>query len=149
MGFFGSMNVSATGLSAQRFRMDVISQNIANVDTTRTEDGTPYKRKLTLFEERKDNNSFSNFFTNALSLSGAEYGNGVRVSRVVEDQSEGTKVYEPSHPDADEDGYVLKPNVNIVNEMVNMIAASRSYEANLTAMNATKSMITKTLEIGK
>ena len=149
MGFFGSMNVSATGLSAQRFRMDVISQNIANVDTTRTEDGTAYKRKITLFEERTDSSSFQNFFTSALSMNGATYGNGVRVSRVVEDQSAGTKVYEPSHPDADADGYVTKPNVNIVNEMVNMIAASRSYEANLTAMNATKAMISKTLELGK
>ena len=149
MGFFGSMNVSATGLTAQRFRMDIISQNIANVDTTRTEDGTPYKRKITLFEERSSNPGFSEILNRTMSLSGAEYGNGVRVSRVVEDQSEGAKVYEPSHPDADAEGYVMKPNVNIVNEMVNMIAASRSYEANLTAMNATKAMLTKTLEISK
>ena len=149
MGFFGSMNVSATGLTAQRFRMDIISQNIANVDTTRTEDGTPYKRKITLFEERSSNPGFSEILNRTMSLSGAEYGNGVRVSRVVEDQSEGTKVYEPSHPDADAEGYVMKPNVNIVNEMGNMIAASRSYEANLTAMNATKAMLTKTLEISK
>jgi len=149
MSFFGSMNVSASGLTAQRFRMDVISQNIANADTTRTEDGTPYKRKITLFEERKDKTDFSDYFTKALSLSGASYGNGVRVSRVVEDETPGTMVYEPSHPDADENGYITKPNVNIVNEMVNMIAASRSYEANITAMNVTKGMINKTLEISK
>ena len=146
MGFFNSLDVNATGLSAQQLRMDVISQNIANVDTTKTENGTPYKRKIALFQERTQS-PFSKYFNDAMSKSVA--GNGVRVSRIVEDESEGTKVYEPGHPEADEEGYITKPNVNIVTEMVNMISASRSYEANITAMNLTKGMIAKTLEISK
>lgn len=147
MGFFNSMNISATGLTAQRLRMDIISQNIANVDTTRTEDGTAYKRKTVLFQERNDNPSFNSYFKNAMSK--AVSGNGVRVTRIAEDDSPGSQVYEPSHPDADENGYVTKPNVNIVEEMVNMISATRSYEANITAINSTKSMIAKTMEISR
>lgn len=147
MGFLDSMNVSASGLTAQQVRMDIISQNIANVDTTRTENGTPYKRKIALFQERADGTSFSSRLGTAMGS--AKSGNGVRVSKIVEDEREGAKVYEPSHPDADADGYITKPNVNIVEEMVNMISASRSYEANITAMNATKAMVNKTLEIGR
>ena len=146
MSFFSTMNISASGLTAQRVRQDVIAQNIANVDTTRTEDGTPYKRKVALFQERKaDGGGFAGVM-NASMLKDSSY-KGVRVSRVVEDLSEGTKVYEPGHPDADAEGYVMKPNVNIVTEMVNMIASTRAYEANITSMNATKTMIAKTLEI--
>lgn len=145
MSFFNAVNISASGLTAQRLRMDVISQNIANVDTTRTEDGTPYKRKIALFQERNTDYSFSGYFNDAMSKTNSGYG--VRVSNIVKDNSEGTKVYEPEHPDADEDGYVEKPNVNIVEEMVNMISSTRSYEANVTAMNNAKTMINKTLEI--
>lgn len=144
MSFFDTLNISATGLTAQRLRMDVISENIANVNTTRTADGTAYKRKTVLFEQQKAA-PFSEFLRNAMNLPYS--GNGVRVSNVVQDQSAGSRVYEPSHPDADDDGYVTMPNVNIVTEMVNMISASRSYEANITSLNTTKSMMSKTLEI--
>ena len=148
MSFFSTLSVSASALTAQRVRQDVIAENIANVDTTRTEDGTPYKRKITLFQEIKANDgAFSNYLQKAMSKSDFTTGGGVRVSRIVDDESEGTRVYEPGHPDADEDGYLMKPNVNIITEMVNMIAATRSYEANITAMNATKSMIAKTMEL--
>ncbi len=141
------MNISATGLTAQTLRMDIISQNIANVDTTRTADGGPYKRKITLFQERTASPKFRDYFDRIISDS--ESGQGVRVSRVVEDNTQGAAVYEPNHPDADENGYVRKPNVNVVTEMVNMIAASRGYDSNVTAINITKSMMAKTLEISK
>lgn len=147
MSFFNALNTSASGLSAQRLRMDTISQNIANVSTTRTEDGGPYKRKAVTFEAKNEPREFSEYFD--VSLHQYNPGGGVRVKEVFEDQREGNKVYEPSHPDADEEGYVMMPNVNIVEEMVNMISASRSYEANITSMNTTKSMITKILEMGR
>lgn len=147
MSFFGSMNVSASGLTAQRLRMDVISENIANVNTTRAEDGGPYKKKTVMFQESSNITPFSVQLDNILNK--AVEGNGVRVTRVVKDETEGPKVYEPEHPDADDDGYVTMPNVNVVEEMVNMISASRSYEANITALNTTKSMMLKTLEISK
>ncbi|GHV41959.1 flagellar basal-body rod protein FlgC [Clostridia bacterium] len=146
MSFFSSMNISASGLTAQRVRQDVIAENIANVDTTRTAEGGPYRRKVTLFQERtQPDTQFASVFGSTIKRASA--GDGVRVAKITVDTSEGTKVYEPGHPDADADGYVTKPNVNIVNEMVNMIASTRSYEANITAMNATKAMISKTLEI--
>lgn len=147
MSFFQSMDISASGLSAQKMRMDVISQNIANVNTTRTENGTPYKRKIVLFEERKDASSFAAHLNSSLINSSGK--GGVRATKIVEDQREGSKVYEPSHPDADKDGYVTMPNVNVVEEMTNMISASRSYEANVTSIGITKSMIAKTLEISR
>jgi flagellar basal-body rod protein FlgC len=145
MGFFGSLDIGASGLTAQRVRMDIISQNIANVNTTRTEDGTPYRRKDVLFEERTG--SFSDVL--AAASDKISNGKGVRVTNIVEDTSEFKKVYDPGHPDADEDGYVNMPNVDVVTEMVNMISATRSYEANVTSINATKSMAMKALEIGK
>lgn len=146
MSFFSSMNSSASGLTAQRLRMDIISQNIANVNTTKTENGGPYKRKVVMLEEQQDN-KFSNVlddYMNEYNTSG-----GVKVSKIVEDSKPFTKVYDPTHPDAREDGYVLMPNVNIIEEMVNMISANRSYEANITAINASKSMSSKALEIGR
>ncbi len=146
MSFFDSLDTSATALTAQQLRMDVISQNMANVDTTRTEDGTPYKRKVVLFQEIGSKKSFAKFLDNAMD---SDSGHGVRVTKIVDDETPGSKVYDPSHPDADEDGYVTNSNVNVVEEMVNMISASRSYEANITAINTTKAMIAKTLEIGK
>jgi flagellar basal-body rod protein FlgC len=139
------MNVSATGLTAQRLRMDIISQNIANVNTTKTKDGGPYRRKVLVFEEQKKNN-FSSMLNDSIDNYKAS---GVKVSRIVEDTKPLKKVYDPSHPEAGEDGYVLMPNVNTIEEMVNMISANRSYEANVTAMNAAKSMAMKSLEIGK
>ncbi len=145
MSAFGAMDISASGMTAQRLRTDIISQNIANVNTTRDENGQPYKRRTVVFEE-KPSNSFNDY----LSVASSSIGNGVKVSAIVEDNTTPmTMVYDPSHPDADEDGYVYYPNVNTVTEMTNMIDASRAYEANITAFNATKSMTTQALQIGK
>lgn len=147
MGIFNSFNVNASGMTAERYRMDIISQNVANANTTRTEDGTPYRRKVVRFTEKTtDITSFGTIYNKAR---GMDTGNGVKVSGVYEDKSDLTMVYDPSHPDADENGYVYYPNVNIVNEMTNMIDASRAYEANATAFTASKSIAMKGLDIGK
>ena len=146
MSLFQSFNINTSGLTAQRFRMDVISENVANVTTTRTEDGTPYTRKIVTFQETRTT-PFSRVLENTRE---AYMGNGVKVSRVSEDtESEYIMKYEPSHPDADENGYVSYPNVNIITEMTNMIDASRSYEANLTAFETSKAIALKGLELGK
>lgn len=145
MSFFGSLDTSASGLTAQQLRLDIISQNIANVNTTRTAQGGAYKRKSVVFEEIKNQpSSFANILKEKQSGN-----NGVRVSKIVTDETPGNMIYNPSHPDANEKGYVEMPNVNIVDEMVNMISASRSYEANVNSFNATKAMFTKALEIGR
>lgn len=145
MSAFGAMDISASGMTAQRLRTDIISQNIANVNTTRDENGQPYKRRTVVFEE-KPSNSFNDY----LSVASSSIGNGVKVSAIVEDNTTPmTMVYDPSHPDADEEGYVYYPNVNTVTEMTNMIDVSRAYEANITAFNATKAMTTQALQIGK
>jgi flagellar basal-body rod protein FlgC len=145
MSFMGSMTTSATGMTAQQLRTDLISQNLANVNTTRDENGEPYRRKIAVFAE-KTNNGFGSALNKALGTS----GKGVKVSMVAEDTDTDMKmVYDPSHPDADENGYVTYPNVDTVTEMTNMIDATRSYEANVTAFNASKQMLLKTLEIGK
>ncbi len=145
MGLFTSFDTSASGLTAQRYRMDIISQNVANANTTRTADGTPYRRKVVVFEEKGGRTSFDS----VLGRVKDNYaGKGVRVSQVTEDQwTEMKKVYDPSHPDADENGYVMYPNVDIVTEMTNLIDASRAYEANATAFSASKSIATKGLNI--
>ncbi len=145
MGFFNAMDTAASGLTAQRLRLDVISQNMANVNTTRTADGGPYKRKAVIFEQVQNENSFSSI----LKQKKQNGGNGVRVARVVEDETQGPLVYDPTHEDANAQGYVEMPNVNTVDEMVNMISASRSFEANVTSFNTMKSMFAKALEIGK
>lgn len=148
MSIFSSFNINASGLTAQRYRMDVISENIANATTTRTEDGTPYRRKVVTFEQRGDRvNSFSNVFSRARD---AYRGQGVRVSKVSEDTwTDMVMAYDPSHPDADENGYVTYPNVNIVTEMTNLIDASRSFEANATAFQASKAIAVKGLEMSQ
>lgn len=148
MSFFNSMNISASGLTAQRLRMDVISSNIANINTTRTGDGGPFRRRTVLMQEQRGalNSPFSMHLDNFMSR--PVQGYGVRVTNVLPDMSEGPRMFEPSHPDADEDGYVQMPNVNVVTEMVNMIAASRSYEANITAISTTRAMLQSTLGIG-
>ena len=145
MGLCTSFDTSASGLTAQRYRMDIISQNVANANTTRTADGTPYRRKVVVFEEKGGRTSFDS----VLGRVKDNYaGKGVRVSKVTEDQwTEMKKVYDPSHPDADENGYVMYPNVDIVTEMTNLIDASRAYEANATAFSASKSIATKGLNI--
>ena len=146
MSIFQSFDINTSALTAQRFRMDVISENVANVTTTRTEDGTPYRRKIVTFRE-KNVTPFSKVLSNTRE---AYLGNGVKVSKVSEDtESEFVMKYDPSHPDADENGYVSYPNVNIITEMTNMIDASRSYEANLTAFETSKAIALKGLELGK
>lgn len=146
MGLFNSFNISASGMTSQRFRMDVISENVANVRTTRTEDGTPYRRKIVTFEE-KPVSPFSSVLAEA---KGMYTGSGVKVTRVSEDNStEMIMAYDPSHPDADENGYVTYPNVNIITEMTNLIDASRSFEANVTAFDTTKAMAVKAISIGE
>ena len=150
MSFFHSMNISATGLTAQRTRMDTISENIANANTTRTADGGPYQRKTVVFEEIRNADPFTIVFNNMFGIDmPAHQGQGVRISRIAEDDALGPLVYDPSHPDANEDGYVRMPNINIVEEMVNMISASRSYEANITAMSNSRQLVQRTLEIGQ
>lgn len=145
MSIMSGMNISASGMTAQRLRMDIISQNIANVSTTRDENGNPYRRKAVVFAE-KDATPFGQILMKTAGVA----GNGVKVTRIVEDtETPMRKVYDPSHPDADEEGYVTYPNVSVVQEMTDLIDATRSYEANVTAFNATKSMALKGLEIGK
>lgn len=146
MSLFQAFNINTSGLTAQRFRMDVISENVANVTTTRTKDGTPYTRKIVTFQE-KQTTPFSRVLEDTRE---ALLGNGVKVSRVSDDTvSDYIMKYEPSHPDADENGYVSYPNVNIITEMTNMIDASRAYEANLTAFETSKAIALKGLELGK
>ncbi len=134
-------------MTAQRFRMDTIAENIANVNTTRTEDGSgPYRRKVVVFAEKELNPSFSDSLKSYMR---SFKGNGVKVTRVYEDhETDLIMEYDPSHPDADENGYVSYPNVNTVTEMTNLIDASRAYEANATAFNASKSMAQKGLSLG-
>lgn len=146
MSFLNSIDISASGLTAQRLRLDVISQNLTNINTTRTDSGGPYRRKAVIFEEKKEIQPFSAVLSQSQR---AQAKAGVRVTGIVEDQSPFVLHYDPGHPDANEEGYVEMPNVNVVEEMVNMISASRSYEANVTAMNAMKSMAVKALEIGR
>ena len=146
MGLFQSFNISASGMTAQRFRTDIIAENIANVNTTSTANGTPYRRKIVTFTE-KDVTPFSQYYSESKNMA---VGNGVKVSKVTEDYSkEFTMEYDPSNPDADENGYVSYPNVNTVTEMTNLIDATRSYEANATAFDASKSMAQTGLQIGQ
>lgn len=147
MGYFSSLEIGASALTAQRLRMDTISQNIANANTTRTDKGTPYRRRLVVFEERTPSTPFSEY----LSKSSKEIftGKGVRVAKIVEDSTPFKKIYDPGNPEADAEGYVEMPNVDIITEMVNMISATRAYEANVTSINTTKSMALKALEIGR
>lgn len=153
MSIFHSMNSTASALTTQRLRMDVISSNIANVDTTRAKqvngEWEPYRKKSVILKEQEG--QFSSFLNTAMGKtvkSGA--GNGVKVSSIKDDTETPFKlVYDPAHPDANDDGYVQMSNVDVLKEMVDLISASRSYEANITAFNANKSMLTKALEIGK
>ena len=143
MGSFGTLRISASGLSAERLRMDTIASNIANVNTTRGENGKPYVRKIAVFQERLDQQ------INPQTGQVESKLGGVSTVAIVEDQSPLRKVYDPTSPDADKDGYVTMPNVNTLNEMADMITATRAYEANVSAMTAEKTMFNKALEIGK
>lgn len=149
MGLFMGIDASASGLTAERLRMDVISNNIANSNTTRTDRGGAYHRRYVVFEPRvREPKTFEQTLMKAVGLS-RQAGEGVRAVQIAEDDTQGPLVYEPGHPDANAEGYVEKPNVNIVTEMVDMITAQRAYEANSTAMSAAKAMASKALDIGK
>lgn len=143
MSIFNSLRISASGLTAERLRLDVIADNLANINTTRTAQGGPYRRKVAVLEERTEG------FNDLLAIRNPALRGGVRVAAIAEDPTPPNRVYNPGHPDADPDGYVLMPNVNLVTEMVDMITATRAYEANVTAMNAAKQMALRTLEIGR
>lgn len=146
MALFQAFNISASGMTAERFRTDIIAENIANVNTTSTESGS-YRRKIVNFAERKVT-PFSQYY--ATASQNPAIGNGVKVTSVKEDtETDFVKEYDPSNPDADADGYVSYPNVNTVTEMTNLIDSTRAYEANATAFDATKSMATTGLSIGK
>nr|WP_237660479.1 flagellar basal body rod protein FlgC [Tepidanaerobacter sp. GT38] len=144
---FDMMDISASGMTAQRLRLDVISNNIANANTTRTNEGGPYQRERVIFQEN-NKKQFREFLSNSRYFSNSKPA-GVKVVSIEKDTSPFKILYDPTHPDADADGYVRLPNVNIVTEMVDMISALRSYEANATAINSAKSILSKALEIGK
>lgn len=159
MGMFTAMDISATGLTAERYRMDIISENVANANTTRTADGTPYRRKIVTYRTQDTDNSrdFGHVLDEivgdgktAKTFKAREnaIGYGVKINKITEDtETEMKMVYDPSHPDADENGYVTYPNVNIITEMTNLIDASRSYEANNTVLSASKSIAMKGLNL--
>jgi flagellar basal-body rod protein FlgC len=144
MSIFGALDIAASGLTAERLRMNVTAENLANAQTTRSADGGPYKRKLVVLAEQQAEGSAARPSFGA-QLEGAI--GGVKVAQVTEDSAPDRMVYDPGHPDADERGYVHLPNVNPVTEMVDLIAASRAYEANVTAMQTAKHMYSKTLEL--
>ncbi|MCX7025535.1 MAG: flagellar basal body rod protein FlgC [Spirochaetes bacterium] len=151
MGLFTAINIASSGLSAERLRVDVIADNIANVETTRTQEGGPFKRSRVVLRPRVDQPYFRLPFLPKQWDNGV--GKGVRVSEIQKDDSPPRLIYDPTHADAMKDGplkgYVEMPNVNIVTEMVDMITASRAYEANSTIINGSKSMFLKALEIGR
>jgi flagellar basal-body rod protein FlgC len=185
--FLRALNISGSGLSAQRYRLDIIAQNITNIETTRTESGGPYKRKGVIFEALSDKSTFADklgqsmakkndayvkpdlvssyernntayqgsgdYLANKYKSTGAAAASpnitGVRIAKVTEDPTPGKTIYDPEHPDADADGYVELPNVEVAREMVDMMSASRSYESNVQVINAIKAMATKALEIGR
>lgn len=149
MSISNSFSISSSALTAQRLRMDIVSSNIANAETTRAKmvngEAVPYRRKTVVMAPRTQ--SFGDTLSSALG--NGSNAQGVKITQIKEDPTPFTPVYNPSHPDADSEGYVYMPNVDILKEMVDMISATRSYEANVTALNASKAMITKALQIGK
>lgn len=145
MDFFDALNTSSAALSAQRLRMNLISGNLANVNTTRTSQGGPYRRKEAVFAAQPLERSFQQILADRRN----NQITSVKVARVIEDRNPPVMKYDPRHPDADEKGYVAMPNINLMEEMVNMISASRGYEANVTALKAAKDMALKALEIGR
>ncbi len=145
MDFFSSMRISATGMNAQQTRMNTISSNLANAETTETAEGGPYKRRDPIFTAQADRENFGEILADRMD----EHAQGVQVTEINEDVRPPRMVYNPSHPNADQNGYVAMPNVNPVEEMANMISATRSYEANATALGAAKNMAMRALDIGK
>ena len=162
---FSGLSISASGLRAQRVRQNVIASNLANAETTRTKDGGPYKRQFVILRENREDpekrfvfgpERMQGFTTHANHMAipapgtpvdKDHVGSGVEVAAIEQDQSPAKLVYDPTHPDANEQGYVAMPNINVVQEMTDMITATRSYEASVTAMNSTKAMLNKALEI--
>ena len=160
---FSSLNISASGLTVQRRRIDTIAKNLANVDTTRTEQGGPYQRELAIIGEKIPNGKFRSFFdkltsqmnrTNSKHVTSSYYSRkykgqsgGAQIDRIEQDVSPPRLKYDPSHPDADENGYVHMPNINVVTELVDIMSASRAYEANLTVIDTAKKIVKKSLEI--
>ena len=140
MNFLQSLEISASGLYAQRRRMDVIAGNLANIETTHTKKGGPYRRKMVVMSPKPVED-----FDKALTLQ----AEGVKIDDIVEDKTPFRKAYNPSHPDADKNGYVLKPNIDLVVEVTNMLMARRAFEANISAIKSTKQMALKALEIGR
>lgn len=147
MGLFDALNVSATGLSAERTRMDVIANNLANAQTTRGPDGQPFRRQEVVLQS--ESSTFASVLSSEVGAKARTNGppKGVRVVEVAEDPTPNRRVYDPGHPDADDDGYISLPNVNPVTEMVDLIASSRAYEANVNAMQTAKQMFSKTVDL--
>lgn len=143
MSLFSAISVSASGMAAQRTRAELLVQNMANSETTRTPEGGPYRRRDAVFESAPQTSAFSAVFQNEMT----EGVNGVEVSDVIEDPSEGEKRYQPGHPDADKDGYVAYPNVNPAEDMVDLLSAQRGYEGNVAAIAAVKDMIQHSIDL--
>ena len=161
MAFLSSLNIGGSALTAQRLRMDIISENLAKADVTRTDTGEPYRRQLTVFREasdftgalesarrRRETRNTGNAAHTERSAAGDDFA-GVVVSEVIEDQTPFTPVYDPTDPDADAEGYVYMPNVDTAKEQIDLLAATRSYDANMTAVNAVKAMAQRALQIGQ
>lgn len=154
MAFLSTMNIVGSGLTSEQLRLDIISENVTNANTTRTENGGgPYRRKMVVFQAQAGKNSFRAAMARAAEglapNRGYETAGGVKVAEIVEDPSEFRLVYDPTHPDADEQGYVSLPNVDMVKEITDAMAASQAYSANVTAFNTLKSVVAKGLEIGR
>ena len=151
MAFLTSMNIVGSGLTAQQLRLDVVSENITNMKTTRTEGGGAYRRKMVVFQAQDGRDSFRHALAvrSLSSNAGYETAGGVRVTEIAEDESAMKMVYDPAHPDADENGYVEYPNVTLVKEVTDAMAATQAYAANVTALNSLKTVVGKALEIGK
>ena len=149
MSYWTALKIGASSLSAQRLRLDLIANNVANAESTSTEEGGPYQRQDVVFEANQSNRTFASFLpiNSDLARSSKDL-EGVTVKEIITDDTQGTTVYDPTHPDADEEGMVTYPNVNLVVEMTNMLSATRSYEASLSVIDAARSMALSALEIG-
>ena len=154
MAFFSSMNIVGSGMTAQQARLDVISENITNMNTTRTEGGGAYRRKITVMQAETGKNGFREAMSRAarkghvISNRGYEQAGGVKIVEIAEDQSELPFIYDPTHPDANEEGYVEMPNITLVKEVTDAMAASQAFNANVTAFNALKQVVQRGLDIG-
>jgi flagellar basal-body rod protein FlgC len=147
MGLFDAIDASGSGLAAERLRMDVTSENLANAETTKGANGQPYRRKEVVLQEAGGAATSFSSVLSSVQGGGGGVTNGVKVAGIVEDQSALKRIYDPGHPDADKNGYVTMPNVNTVTEMTDLISSSRAYEANVTAMQTAKTMFSKTLDL--